>query len=88
MFTGIIEELGTIGHIKTGSQSLELTILAQTVLNGIKLGDSIAVNGVCLTVTSFSDGQFTVDVMPETYNATSLAKIKVGSYVNLESSLR
>jgi riboflavin synthase len=88
MFTGIIEELGTIGHIKTGSQSLELTILAKTVLNDVKLGDSIAVNGVCLTVTSFGDQQFTVDVMPETYHATSLAKIKVGDKINLESSLR
>lgn len=88
MFTGIIEELGTIGNIKNSSQSLELTILAKTILNEVKLGDSIAVNGVCLTVTSYKDQQFTVDVMPETYQTTSLSKIKIGDKVNLESSLR
>ncbi|MCC2645368.1 MAG: ribE [Burkholderiales bacterium] len=88
MFTGIIEELGTIGDIKTKAQSMQLTILAKIILSEVKLGDSIAVNGVCLTVTSFADGQFTVDVMPETYIATSLAKIKINDKVNLESALR
>lgn len=88
MFTGIIEELGTVKAIKTGIQSLELNIAAKAILNDINLGDSIAINGVCLTVTSFNTSGFTVDIMPETYNATSLAKIKIGDKVNLESSLR
>ncbi|MCC2625681.1 MAG: ribE [Burkholderiales bacterium] len=88
MFTGIIEELGTVSKINTNSQSLEMTILAKNILKDIKLGDSIAVNGVCLTVTSFNDKQFSVDVMPETYKATSLAKVKSGDMINLESSLR
>ncbi len=88
MFTGIIEELGTVSHIKTNSQSLEMTILAKDILKDIKQGDSIAVNGACLTVTSFNDRQFSVDIMPETYQATSLAKAKIGDLINLESSLR
>lgn len=88
MFTGIIEELGTIGNIKNGAQSLELTIMAKRVLQGLEVGDSIAVNGVCLTVTSVQLERFSVDVMPETHKATSLASIRIGEQVNLESALR
>lgn len=88
MFTGIIEELGTIGQIKAESESLTLSIQANKILHDIALGDSIAVNGVCLTVTSFNHEQFNVDVMPQTYRATNLSKLKAGNRVNLESSLR
>lgn len=83
MFTGIIEEIGRIRSLGTGS----LVIGAEKVLEDVKLGDSIAVNGVCLTVTSFSKAQFTVDVMPETLRRTSLRELKIGSPVNLERAL-
>ncbi len=87
MFTGIVEELGTILGVKRGGEWLVLTIGASTILKDVQLGDSIAVNGVCLTVTSFTSREFTVDVMPETFHKTSLAEIKVGSRVNLERAM-
>lgn len=87
MFTGIIEEIGSIANIQRTGESFVLTIEAKKVLEDVHLGDSIAVNGVCLTVTSFSVKQFTVDVMPETVKATSLNAIKRGSKVNLERAM-
>lgn len=87
MFTGIIEEIGSIANIQRTGESFVLTIEAKKVLEDVHLGDSIAVNGVCLTVTSFSFKQFTVDVMPETVKATSLNAIKRGSKVNLERAM-
>lgn len=87
MFTGIIEELGRVGQIKTVKDSLQLTIKAKNILADIKLGASIAVNGVCLTVTSFNADSFNVDVMPETFRATSLAQLKPQIQVNLEPAL-
>lgn len=87
MFTGIIEELGTITQVLTNKDSQQITIRATIVLADVKLGDSIAINGVCLTVTSFTDKEFCVDVMPETYKCTSLAKIKIGTKVNLERAM-
>lgn len=87
MFTGIIEEIGSIANIQRTGESFVLTIEAKKVLEDVHLGDSIAVNGVCLTVTSFSVKQFTVDVMPETLKATSLNAIKRGSKVNLERAM-
>lgn len=87
MFTGIIEEIGNIAQIKGNDKAITLTIKAKKVLSDVKLGDSIAVNGICLTVTSYSDNLFTVDVMPETMKATSLRDIKVGSQVNLERAM-
>lgn len=87
MFTGIIEEIGTISHIKGNDQATTLTIEAKNILSDVKLGDSIAVNGVCLTVTTFNSHSFTVDVMPETMKATSLRMIKIGSHVNLERAM-
>ena len=83
MFTGIIEELGTIR--KVGPGNLELA--AHTVLEGTKLGDSIAVNGVCLTVTALSPTGFTADVMPETFRRTGLGGLHPGSQVNLERAM-
>ncbi len=87
MFTGIIEEIGTVSKVINKSEALELTIAAKQVLSDVKLGDSIAINGVCLTVTSFTASSFSVDVMPETFRATSLASIKNGAAVNLERAL-
>lgn len=87
MFTGIIEEIGTISTIKQTRESIVMTIDAMKILEDVQLGDSIAVNGVCLTVTSFTKKQFTVDVMPETVKATSLRTLKGGSMVNLERAM-
>jgi riboflavin synthase len=87
MFTGIIEEIGTVERINKTAMAIELTIAAQHILSDIHLGDSIAVNGVCLTVTSFTSASFTVDVMPETVKATSLQSLKKGSSVNLERAM-
>jgi riboflavin synthase len=87
MFTGIIEEIGTLQSIHRKGSSLTLTIKAQKVLEDIHLGDSIAVNGVCLTVTDFTNHQFSVDVMPETFHDTSLSSLKSGSKMNLERAM-
>jgi riboflavin synthase len=83
MFTGIIEEVGKVTAVKSGS----LTIAASSVLQGIELGGSIAVNGVCLTVTSFSTNSFCVDIMPETFKRTNLGLLSAGDKVNLERPL-
>ena len=83
MFTGIIEEVGSVHSIGGG----RLTVRAAKVLQDVQLGDSIAVNGVCLTVTRFDSGSFDADVMPETIRRTSLAELKKGSPVNLERAL-
>lgn len=88
MFTGLIEEVGTMEGATVGEKSMKLTIRAKRVLDGIKLGDSISTNGVCLTVTSFDSSTFTVDVMPETMRKTNLGKLIKGSYVNLERALK
>jgi riboflavin synthase len=87
VFTGIIEEIGTIRSIKRGNASAVLEIAADKVLTDVQLGDSIAVNGICLTVTEFSTRHFTVDVMPETLAKTSLASLGPGSPVNLERAM-
>ncbi|MGG1674490.1 riboflavin synthase [Neobacillus sp. NRS-1170] len=87
MFTGIIEEIGSILNIQRTGESFVLTIDAKRILEDVHLGDSIAVNGVCLTVTSFSGNRFTVDVMPETVRASSLNMVKRGSKVNLERAM-
>lgn len=87
MFTGIIEEIGVVADIRRTGDSFVLAIEAKRILEGARLGDSIAVNGVCLTITSFSGNRFTVDVMPETVKATSLNTIKRGSKVNLERAM-
>ncbi|ARK20742.1 riboflavin synthase [Sporosarcina ureae] len=87
MFTGIIEEIGSVKHIQPGAQSMTLTIAASVVLTDVSIGDSIAVNGVCLTVKSFTKNQFAADVMPETITSTSLRQLTSGSAVNLERAL-
>ena len=87
MFTGIVEELGTVQHIARGQHSAVLTIQAKTVLEHTKLGDSIAVNGICLTVTKLAPDRFSADVMHETLNRSALAQLSVGSPVNLERAM-
>lgn len=87
MFTGIVEEMGVIKSIRKGASSAVLEIQAQVVLEDVHIGDSIAVNGVCLTATTFTPTTFTADVMHETLNRSSLANLRPGSRVNLERAM-
>lgn len=87
MFTGLVEELGYVQAMVRGSKSVRLTVSADKVLADAKLGDSIAVNGTCLTVVAFTTASFTADVMPETVDRTVLAGLKSGDRVNLERTL-
>ena len=87
MFTGIIEEIGKVERIQKDSRNCKLLIKASKILTDIHLGDSIAVNGICLTVTHFNHQAFTVDVMNETWSRTALTLLKHGSEVNLERAL-
>jgi len=84
MFTGLIAELGEVTAITRGETSAVFSINSPALISEIKLGDSVAVNGVCLTATSLSSTGFTADVMVQTLSLTSLSEIKVGSPVNLE----
>ncbi len=88
MFTGIIEETGTVKSIRTGQDSAIVTVQARKVLEGTVEGDSIAVNGVCLTVTSMTGDSFTADAMPETLRRSSLGSLKQGDIVNLERAMQ
>lgn len=87
MFTGIVEEVGTIKSIQMGGNSAILTIEARKVLEDTKPGDSIAVNGVCLTATKLGKDYFTADVMAETMRRSSLGTLQKGSTVNLERAM-
>jgi riboflavin synthase len=87
VFTGIIEEIGKIDQIKKAAASMVLSISARKILKDVHIGDSISINGVCLTVTSFTDSRFQVDVMPETFEATTLRDLTAGSRVNLERAM-
>ena len=87
MFTGIIEEIGEIVSIKKGAKSAVITIAADEIKRDIHLGDSIAMNGVCLTVMNFDNHSYSVDVMHETLNRTNLGQLKGGSKVNLERAM-
>lgn len=87
MFTGIIEELGTIKSITLHGSSGQIAIRAKKVLEGTKIGDSIAVNGICLTVTSLQRDGFTADVMAETVRRSSLSSAGGGQPVNLERAM-
>lgn len=88
MFTGIVEETGVISRIDRGEHSAVLNIRAKTVLEGTETGDSIAVNGICLTVTKLLGESFCADVMHETLNRSAFAGLSVGSTVNLERAMR
>ena len=83
MFTGIVEEVGRVISIQSG----KLVISASEVLRGVELGGSIAVNGVCLTITSFNTSSFSVDIMPETLRRTNLGLLSAGGEINLERPL-
>lgn len=87
MFTGLIEEIGEVESVIKSAKSAKITIKAYKVLEGIKIGDSICTNGVCLTVTSFDRNRFIVDVMAETMRRSNLKNIAKGDKVNLERAL-
>lgn len=87
MFTGIVEEMGAVTRIQRTGQGYIMTVQAKTVLMDTKVGDSIAVNGTCLTVTHLSSDTFTVSLSPETRARTNLIYLKEGQPVNLERSL-
>lgn len=87
MFTGIVEEMGKIAAIKKRQKSSIMSVSGKIIFDDLKIGDSIAVNGVCLTVTSFASTTFTVDIMSETLSRSSLGKLKIGSFVNLERAM-
>ena len=87
MFTGIVEEVGTVRSVQRGSTSSVIEIQAHTVLEGTKRGDSIAVNGVCLTVTELGRDSFRADVMNETLSRSSLGSLRSGSPVDLERAM-
>lgn len=87
MFTGIIEEKGTVEEVKKGVDSAVISIRADKIMDDVKIGDSIAVNGVCLTVISLTGKGFAADVMHETLNRSALIYLSSGSYVNLERAM-
>ncbi|MBD5142023.1 MAG: riboflavin synthase [Ruminococcus sp.] len=87
MFTGIIEEIGKLKKIQMGADSCILTISANLILSDMHIGDSIAVNGTCLTVCKFDNTCFSADIMPETLRRTNLGKLSSGSPVNLERAM-
>lgn len=87
MFTGIVEEVGVVASLKRGARSCVLTIRAAEVLSDVHAGDSIAVNGVCLTVTGFAADRFSADVMNETLDRSSLGRLRPGMRVNLERAM-
>jgi riboflavin synthase len=88
MFTGIIEEIGTIKLVRKAGRSSDIAISAMKILEDIKVGDSINTDGVCLTVTSFTTDHFSADIMPESMDRSSFRTIKSGHKVNLERSVR
>ena len=87
MFTGIVEETGTLRSLSRGSKSCVIHVQCSTILEDTRIGDSIAVNGICLTVTSMESGGFTADVMNETLSRSSLAQTRPGDPVNLERAM-
>ena len=87
MFTGIIEEIGKVKSIVRHSNSIKLTVAANKIMSDMHIGDSISTNGICLTVTTFDNTSFTVDVMPETMVTTNFKNLKVNDEVNLERAL-
>lgn len=87
MFTGIVEEMGKIRHVTLAGSSGQIAVRARKVLEGTKIGDSIAVNGVCLTVVSLQPDGFTADIMAETCRRSNLGQGKPGELVNLERAM-
>ena len=87
MFTGIIEEIGKLKAIVRHANSIKLTIAVKKILEDMHIGDSICTNGVCLTVTTFDDGSYTADVMPETMNRTNFKDLRINDLVNCERAM-
>lgn len=87
MFTGIIEEIGKVKAIVRHTNSIKLTIAVKKILEDMHVGDSICTNGVCLTVTTFDDGSYTADVMPETMNRTNFKDLRINDLVNCERAM-
>ncbi len=87
MFTGIVEEIGIMESLKSQGEMMKLKIKANQVLKDVETGDSMAINGVCLTVTEFDNNSFTADVMPETVKKTNLKALKPGGKINLERAM-
>jgi len=88
MFTGIVETIGIVEAVEPSADLTRLVVGAESIADGVKLGDSVAVNGGCLTVISICDGRFAFEAIPETMERTSLGDLKVGSRVNLERAMR
>ena len=88
MFTGLVAELGTVQNLARQGASYHLTVAAKKVMHNLKIGDSVAVNGACLTVVRMTEDSFTADVMPETVRLTNIGLLNAGSRVNLERTLR
>ncbi|OKP71823.1 riboflavin synthase subunit alpha [Paenibacillus helianthi] len=87
MFTGLIEEVGVLRGVTSGGEMMVLNIGASLIMDDLKIGDSVSVNGVCLTATSLGDHSFTVDVMPQTYRNSTLKELRSGSKMNLERAM-
>lgn len=87
MFTGLIEEIGIIQSIRTSNKSSQISIKANKIFDDLKIGDSVATNGICLTVTDIKDNLFTADVMNETLKRSNIGFLKNGSSVNLERAM-
>ncbi len=87
MFTGIIEETGYVRNIKRGAKSVSFSISCMKILDDLKTGDSVATNGICLTVTAISNSSFSADIMNETLSRSSLGSLNIGSRVNLERAM-
>src|SRR5947208_10112360 len=88
MFTGIVEEVGTVRELRNSEESVALSIAAHVTRDDVALGDSVSVNGTCLTVTDLDDGGFTFGLAPETLRRTSLGALATGARVNLERAVR
>ncbi len=88
MFTGIVEEMGSVKALRREARAARLSVSASVVLEGTAIGDSICVNGVCLTVVDIGKAEFSVDVAPETLKITNLGELRIGQMVNLERALK
>jgi len=87
MFTGLVEEMGILRGINRNSEAMVLHITASTIMSDLKIGDSVSVNGVCLTATSLDANSFAADVMPETFRKSNLRNLQIGNKVNLERAM-
>lgn len=87
MFTGLIEEIGIVQEVRISEVGMKITVLCCKILDGLNIGDSIAINGVCLTAVTVTNNSFTADVMHETANKTNISLYKKGSPVNLERAV-